>query len=122
MKPRRDASCPARTAAAAVASTIARPAVFFADRQLHHVPMQLKPVPVDAGPQCELALQRGAAVQQPSRALKHDQRISKEGRTKAFVEQISCDQRAVEIEHQRHRHRKAEQRNGPIAGTLALRI
>jgi len=49
---------------------------FFADRERQHILMQPQPVPVDPTAQCELALQRGAAAQQPYRAAKHDKWIS----------------------------------------------
>jgi hypothetical protein len=49
--------------------------------------MQRETIPVDPVAQGELALQRGAAGQQPFRAAKHDQWISAQDREEAFVEQ-----------------------------------
>src|SRR5437016_2929956 len=54
------------------------------------------------------------------RAGKHDQRIAAQDREEALVEQVARDQRAVEIEHQRHRQRESGYAIGAIDGTRAL--
>ena len=83
-----------------------------ADRQRKHIPVEPHAVPVDPAAQCKLTLQRRAAAANPDRATQQDQRIPAQDRDQTFDQQVSRDQRAIEIEHQWHRYRKIEQQSG----------